>query len=54
MFLGVCLSFAWLFTGLEDVLGRVERMEQSSPRIVPCTFETIDTSGDGMEGIEPR
>ena len=53
MFLGVCSSFAWLLTGLDDVLGRVERMEQSSPRIVSHTFETTDTSGDETEGSEP-
>ena len=53
MFLGVCSSFAWLLTGLDDVLGRVERMEQSSQRIVSHTFETTDTSGDETEGSEP-
>ena len=54
MFLGVCLSFAWLLTGLVDVLGRVERMEQSSPRNEPHTFETTDTSGDQTEGKGSR
>ena len=54
MFLSVCLSFTWLFTGLDDVLGRVERIEQSSRRSVPHTFETTDTSGDETEGSEPR
>ena len=54
MILRVCSSFAWLFTGLDDVLGRVERMEQSLPRIVPHTFETTDINGNEMEGSEPR
>ena len=35
-------------------LGRVERMEQSSPRTVPHTFETNDTSSDETEKSEPR
>ena len=50
----MCSSFAWLFTGLDDVLGHVERMEQSWPRTLPHTFETNDTSGDETEGSEPR
>ena len=54
MFLGVGSSFALLFTELDDVLGCVEPMEQSSPRIVRHTFETADTSGDEMEDSEPR
>ena len=55
MFLVVCSSFAWLFTGLDDdVLGRVERMEESSPRTVPHIFETTHTSVDETEGSEPR
>ena len=54
MFLGVCSSFSWFFTGLDDVLGHVERMEQSSPRSVLHTCETTDTSGDETERIELR
>ena len=50
----MCSSFAWLFTGLDDVLGRVELMEQSSPRTAPHTFETTDTSGDETKKSEPR
>ena len=53
MFLDVCSSFAWLFKGLYDVLGRVEHMDQSSSRAVPHTFETTDTSSDKTEGSEP-
>ena len=54
MFRGVCSSFAWLFTGLDDVLGRMERMEQSPSRIVPHTSQTTDTIGDETEKSEPR
>ena len=54
MFLGVCSSLAWLFTALDGVFGRVERMEQSSPRIVPHTFETTDTNGYETDGSETR
>ena len=50
----MCSSFAWLFTGLDDVLGRVERLKQSSPRTVPYTFQTSDTSGDETDVSEPR
>ena len=49
----MCSSFAWLLTGLDDVLGRVERIKQSSPRFVLHTFETTDTSSDETEGSEP-
>ena len=45
---------AWFFRGLGDVLGRVERLEQRSPRIVPHTFETTDTSGDETDVSEPQ
>ena len=54
MFLGWCSSFAWLFIRLDEVLGRVERMEQSSSRVVPHTFGTTNTSGDETDGSEPR
>ena len=53
MFPGACSSFSRLFTGLNDVLDRVERVEQNSPRIVPHASETIDTSRDETEGSEP-
>ena len=54
MFLGVCSIGAWLFRELDDVLGCVERMQKSSQRTVSHTFETTDTSGNEMEGSEPR
>ena len=54
MFLGVCKLFAWFFTGLDDVLGRVEHMEQSLQRIVPHTFKRTDTGGDEMDVSELR
>ena len=54
MFLGACFLFAWFLTSLDDVLGPAERMEQSSPRIVPHTFEKTDTSGDETDVSEPR
>ena len=53
MFLGVCSSFAWLFAWLDDVLGRVERMEQSSSSAVPHAFETTYTGGDEVERSKP-
>ena len=46
--------YAWLFTGLDDVLGRVQRMEQSSPSANPRVIETTDTSGDETNASEPR
>ena len=54
MFLGVCSSFAWLFTGLNDVLGRMERMVQRLSHAVRQTFEITDTGGDETEGSESR
>ena len=50
----MCSSFAWLLTGLDDVLGRVERMEQGLPSAVPRASQTSDTSGDEMDVSEPR
>ena len=50
----MCSSSAWLFTGLDDVLGRVERMEQGLPGAVPHASQTSDTSGDEMDVSEPR
>ena len=50
----MCSSVAWLFTGLDDVLGRVERMEQGLPGAVPHAPQTNDTSGDETDVSEPR
>ena len=47
-------SSAWLFTGLDEVLGRVERMEQGLPGTVPHALQTSDTSGDETDVSEPR
>ena len=49
-----CSSFAWLLTGLDDVLGRVERMEQGLPGAVHHASQTSDTSGDETDVSEPR
>ena len=46
MFRGIRSSFVWLFTGLDDVLGPVERMEQKLSRAVPNAIETTDASSD--------
>ena len=54
IFLGLCSTFAWLFTVLDDILGRVERMEQSWSRTVLQAIKTTDTSGNEKEGSEPR
>ena len=50
----MCSSSAWLFTGLDDVLGRVERIEQGLPGAVPHASQTSDTSGDETDVSEPR
>ena len=50
----MCSSSAWLFTGLDDVLGRVQRMEQGLPGAVPHASQTSDTSGDETDVSEPR
>ena len=42
------------FTRLVDVLGPVQRMKQSSSRVVPQVFETTDTSGENTESNEPH
>ena len=47
-------SFVWLLPGLDDVLGRVERMEQGLPGVVPPGSQTSDTSGDETDVGEPR
>ena len=49
----MCSSSAWLFTGLDDVLGRVERMEQGLPGAVPHASQTSNTSGNKMYVSEP-
>ena len=46
--------FALLPTGLDDVLGRVEHMEQGLPGAVPPASQTSDTSGDETDVSEPR
>ena len=43
-----------MLTGLDDVLGCVERMEQNSSHAVPHTFGTTDTSGDEIDESELR
>ena len=50
----MCSSVASLLTGLDDVLGRVERMEQGLPGTVPHALQTSDTSGDETDVSEPR
>ena len=52
--MSTCSSFAWLLTGLDDILGRVERMEQGLPGAVPHALQTSDTSGDETDVSEPR
>ena len=47
-------SSVWLFTGLDEVLERVERMEQGLPGAVPHASQTSDTSGDEADVSEPR
>ena len=47
-------SFVWLLTGLDDVLGRVERMEQGLPGAVPHASQASDTGGDETDMSEPR
>ena len=43
-----------LSTGLDDVLSRLEQVEQSSSRAVPRLGDTSDTSGDESDMGEPR
>ena len=40
-------SYACLFTSLDDLLGRVQCLEQNSPPAVPRVVETTDTSDMG-------
>ena len=43
-----------MLAGLDDVLGRVERLEQGLPGDVPSASQTSDTSGDETDVGEPR
>ena len=47
-------SVASLLTGLDDVLGRVERMEQGLPGAVPHASQTSNTSADETDVSDPR
>ena len=53
--LAYCQHLLGWFAGLDDVLGRVERMEQGLPGAVPhASQKTSDTSGDETDDSEPR
>ena len=43
-----------LFTGLDDVLSRLEQVEQRPSRVIPRLGDTTDTSGDKSDAGEPR
>ena len=43
-----------LFTGLDDVLSRLEQVEQRPSRVLPRLGDTTDTSGDERNAGEPR
>ena len=43
-----------LFTGLDDVLSRLEQVEQRPSRALPQLGDTTDTSGDESDAGEPR
>ena len=43
-----------LFTGLDDVLSRLEQVEQRPSRVVPRLGNTTGTSGDESDAGEPR
>ena len=43
-----------LFTGLDDVLSRLEQVEQRPSRVIPRLGDTTDTSGDESDAGEPR
>ena len=43
-----------LFTGLDDVLSRLEQVEQKPSRVLPRLGDTTDTSGDESDASEPR
>ena len=49
-----CHHLLGWFAGLDDVLDRVERMEQGLPGTVPPASQTSDTSGDETDVSEPR
>ena len=43
-----------LLTGLDDVLSRLEQVEQRASRALPRLGDTTDTSGDESNDVEPR
>ena len=43
-----------LFTGLDDVLSRLEQVEQRPSRVIPRLGDTTDTSSDESDAGEPR
>ena len=43
-----------LFTGLDDVLSRLEQVEQRPSRVLPRLGDTTDTSDDESDAGEPR
>ena len=43
-----------LFTGLDDVLSRLEQVKQKPTRALPHLFDTSDTSGNERDIGEPR
>ena len=43
-----------LFTGLDDVLSRLEQVEQRPSRALPRLGDTTDTSGVETDAGEPR
>ena len=43
-----------LFTGLDDVLSRLEQVEQRPFQVLPRLGDTTDTSGDESDAVEPR
>ena len=43
-----------LFTGLDNVLSRLEQLEQGPSRVVSRLGDTTDTSGDESDAGEPR
>ena len=43
-----------LFTGLDDVLRRLEQVERRPFRVLPRLGDTTDTSGDESDAAEPR
>ena len=49
-----CHHLLGWFAGLDEVLGRVERMEQGLPGTDPHASQTSDTSGDETDVSEPR